>query len=332
MFNFIERLYQESIEYLNNKLLIKEEQGINSSLKQITDELYNIVTNNKIELIHIDRINSINLYVLVINNYKLRTDCFINNIDIVVNLYVSNKFNNQSANGTYFEHKGDIENDKLNDASIVYKLYNNKFEIDKNSFYEISYHELTHAFTMYVMLTNNTYNSESAINNRNKMTNVMSNELNYLDNFDVIDIARKSVYFSDKFEIDAYASSTYSFIENHKEITSLNYKKYLNQMKLYNLIREIKALILFYDKSLSLKNEDAINRVNEILYNVYSEKYGKNECFKRMRDNLVKQYSYSLHKFYKILHYALEKNNRIIHKFINKEIKPSNNENIEYNL
>ena len=270
--------------------------------------------------------------MLVINNYKLRTDCFINNIDIVVNLYVSNKFNNQSANGTYFEHKGDIENDKLNDASIVYKLYNNKFEIDKNSFYEISYHELTHAFTMYVMLTNNTYNSESAINNRNKMTNVMSNELNYLDNFDVIDIARKSVYFSDKFEIDAYASSTYSFIENHKEITSLNYKKYLNQMKLYNLIREIKALILFYDKSLSLKNEDAINRVNEILYNVYSEKYGKNECFKRMRDNLVKQYSYSLHKFYKILHYALEKNNRIIHKFINKEIKPSNNENIEYNL
>ena len=330
-FYIFEKFLKDEIYFSNdNRLLLIEERGLASNLVPIVNELYDFISTLNLESYSFNPRNNTATYCILGGNYEFKYKYFLKNIKFDLYIEVNENNNEPSSEGSFcnMSEANFIDNSILINPYILYMFYDNKKKIDKNLFFKTSYHELTHIYTNYRMLMTNTYNSDSAANARRTMINIVSDK-SLSEDKQLEEIARKSAYFASKFEIDGYLTSIYAFVETNKNVNKSNFENYLNDIDGYRILNELQRLILFYDEAFTENNTYIISEVSKILYQIYNGRFKENRVFKIMRDNLITKYNYALNKFYKLLYYALDKNNRLQSIYQEMYI-PIKNDGIDY--
>lgn len=314
----------------DNRLLLIEEQGIASNLVPIVNELYEFISTLTLENYSFNPRDNTATYCILGGYYEFKYKYFLKSIKFDLYVEVNENNNEPSSEGSYcnMSEANFIDNSILINPYILYIFHDNKKRINKNLFFKTSYHELTHIYTNYKMLITNTYYSDSAANARRTMMNIVKDK-SLSEDKQLEEISKKSAYFVSKFEIDGYLTSIYSFVETNKDIDKSNFKNYLNDIDGYRMLNELKRLIVFYDEAFTENNTYIITEISKILYQIYNGRFKETKVFKIMRDNLITKYNYALNKFYKLLYYALEKNNRLQPLYQEMYI-PIKNDGIDY--
>lgn len=238
---------------------IRESQGIVDNYYSIIDEIYAAIQ----QCIKIPYDPDFSQVTYILNNYTLKQDCFIKN----VNVRVLGGKKGHKYHGSYFTRS--YENVEL---STDFKLLNAKFTIgisendlttlsSKNEFFKQMAHELHHAFRYYNICISNNASIRSAEKCSARYGNMINAMINGSDGPQIEKLS-PNLYMLNKDEIISEANELYEYIRRHEEIKPSNFVGMLNDLPLFWRITRAAKFIKYLDNILfNERNEEKINEI-----------------------------------------------------------------------
>ena len=309
LFDWLDVDYLLNLRWESNpKFTLNEERGIPNNLVPLVDELYNELNNIGPIIENIDGV------VYYLSNYKIRTDSFIEEIKLVVNLI---KGGSNGDKGMFdIDLKSDnciSDNGKL--KNIIIRLIIDIDNADKNisipklNFEQLLYHELTHAYRFYQIQKSQ---EQDRIDRENKRKEDYAVAFNSQNINGLMKLFWNAYYLSEDDEINSKVTEIYSYIKNNKDI---NRKTIYSDIEEYLKIPSVMEMKSLERLILVLNRQDDFtkNFLGEAYKNV--KKYDKAldgfKCFKLFLDRLNLAVTKYQKQAQKVIEYSLQKLERL---------------------
>ena len=290
-------------------VFLNEERKISNDVLTTSNTISNIIFNDRRSFERQTIGTGKRIYFKLFKEIEIGNDSFIVKPTILIKIEISNKLAKGESSITPNTERPFI-GDKLNKPIIIIRQYNTEPNIDRTLFDDTLNHEIMHGLRMLNIELKNRKDNGVRDTKRQNLYKIYSD----IDSSEgsLITFVKEAYYITDIDEINANAAAEANHILLHKEINFANYKKFLDNIPFYDKIKEIQKKLSYID--VLVKN----NEKNKIAFGIiisriiYNNKYNDKPliAFNKMYNRLRRTYTYCIRRFYDILWFALEKDNR----------------------
>ena len=184
--------------------------------------------------------------------------------------------------GGIIDQNSELKNNKIENCQLNISFVICKNKIITSYFQNYIMHEVTHLYQKYMQLLNG---KNINITNLYKLSNDLK-----VDSNEIISNISKCIYYSHKFEQDAFASQLYSFIMNDKDKPIEWLYNHSETKQIYDFIKNVQINLHQWDD----------NKIKQI-ENVYGQYFKTNnikEYLNKLLDKTLKRYKRKFNNVY----------------------------------
>ena len=284
--------------------VITESMGIVDNYFSITNEIYDVISNEK----PIPNDPSLSHLIYVLNNYHLQQDCFIESVTIrVLSGKKGPKYHGSMVKTDYYDIN--INKDgKIVDALFTIGIPTNDIRDVKckNIFYQEMAHEIQHLFRYYSICMNNNGAIENEKKNKNRYGNIIKKLIK--QNVDIIEKSMVSLaYAFDDNELMSECNKLYEFIRQNEYINSNTFKKYFDDMPFYWRLNSCIKELTFLDDVMYSGDKNQIKKIGQIYKTIMNiGNISDEKAFMKYRFTIIGKEERIRRLFYRTLNKAFD--------------------------